>query len=212
MKIALPGASGFIGTALLHEALQRGHHVTALVGRPDRVTLQPRLHVERADVLNTSVLAGQLHGHDVVISAFSGHNQAHVYDYYLQGITSLMTAVKMAHIPRLLVVGGAGSLEVAPGMQLVDTPDFPAQWKQTAEGARQALNLLREEKVLNWTMLSPAAHIEPGPATGEYRLGRDQLLTDAQGNSRISLGDFAKAMLDEVENPRHERQRFCVAY
>lgn len=112
----------------------------------------------------------------------------------------------------MLVVGGAGSLEVAPGVQLVDTPEFPAQWKGTAEGAREALKLLRAEAELDWTMLSPSAHLEPGERTGRFRLGTDQLLVDAQGASRISVEDYAVAMIDELERPAHARRRFTVGY
>lgn len=125
---------------------------------------------------------------------------------------SIVSAAKKAGVPRLLVVGGAGSLEVAPGVQLVDTPQFPAQWKGTAEGAREALNLLRREKELNWTMLSPAAMIAPGERTGKYRVGKDQLLVNGSGESRIFLEDYAVAMIDELENPAHPRSRFTVAY
>jgi len=110
------------------------------------------------------------------------------------------------------VVGGAGSLEVAPGLQVVDTPDFPEQWKQSALGAREALNLLRKENSLNWTMLSPAAFLQPGERTGKFRLGTDQLLADAQGESRISVEDYAVAMIDELEHPAHARSRFTLAY
>ena len=115
-------------------------------------------------------------------------------------------------MPRLLVVGGAGGLEVAPGVQLIDTPEFPAQWKATAEGARQALALLRQETTLDWTVLSPSAHLEPGQRTGTFRTGTDGLLVDASGNSRISLEDYAVAMIDELEKPTHSRSRFTVGY
>ncbi len=212
MKIALIGATGFIGSRLLNEALSRNHQVTALVSRPERVPSHPNVTAVRVDVLDQAALAAQFKRHDAVISAFSGHAQGDIYDYYLQGLRSIIEAVKQADVPRILVVGGAGSLEVAPGVQLVDTPGFPEQWKQSALGAREALNLLRQEPRLNWTMLSPAAHIEPGSRTGKFRLGTDQLLADAQGESRISLDDFAMAMIDELERPAHSRSRFTVGY
>ena len=110
------------------------------------------------------------------------------------------------------MVGGAGSLEVAPGVQLVDTPDFPAQYKASAEGARSALNLLRKEASLNWTMLSPSALIAPGQRTGSFRSGLEELLTAADGSSRISVEDFALALVDELEKPAHARRRFTVGY
>lgn len=212
MKIVLIGATGYVGAKLLDEALARGHAVTAIVTRPEKLAGRAGVTAVQADVLDATALAAQLRGHDVVISAFSGHAQADVYAYYMRGITAVIGATKAAGVPRLLVVGGAGSLEVEAGVQLVDTPAFPAQWKGTAEGARQALNLLRAEPALDWTMLSPAAHLEPGTRTGQFRLGADQLLADAAGESRISLEDYAVALIDELERPAHRRARFCVAY
>jgi uncharacterized protein len=212
MKIALIGATGFVGSGLLAEALSRGHHVTALVSRPERLAPAAGLTAVAADVLDTGKLAGQLAGHDAVISAFSGHAQQDVRGYYGRGIESIIAAVKQAGVPRLLVVGGAGSLEVAPGVQVVDKPDFPEQWKASALGARDTLERLRKEEVLDWTLLSPAAVIAPGERTGRFRIGGDQLLTDAQGESHISVPDYAVAMLDELEHPAHTRRRFSVAY
>lgn len=212
MKIALIGATGFIGSQLLQEAVQRGHQVTALVQHPEKVPPLPGVQAQAIDVLDTAALSQALRGHEVVISAFSGHAQADVLAYFLRGFQSILSAAKAAAAPRLLVVGGAGSLEVAPGVSLLDTPQFPAEWKASAEGARQALNLLRAEAELDWTLLSPAAMLAPGERTGVFRLGGDQLLSDAQGQSRISVADYAVAMLDEMEKPAHRRQRFSVAY
>jgi putative NADH-flavin reductase len=212
MKIALIGATGFIGNGLLEEALSRGHEVTALVSRPERLAPQAGLSVVGTDVLDQQKLAAQLASHEAVISAFSGHAQQDVREYYGRGVDSIIGAVKQARVPRLLMVGGAGSLEVAPGVQAVDTPQFPEQWKGSALGARDTLHKLREEKELDWTMLSPAALSEPGQRTGKFRLGGDQLLSDAQGQSRISVQDYAVAMIDELEQPSHSRKRFSVAY
>lgn len=212
MNIALIGASGFIGSALRQEALSRGHAVTALVTRPEKLQAAPGLTPVKTDVNDTAALAAQLRGHDAVLTAFSGHAQANTLDYYLAGFQSIVAAVKQAGVPRLLVVGGAGSLYVAPGLQVLDTPQFPEQYKPTAEGARQALVLLQAEPTLNWTLLSPSAVIAPGERTGQFRLGGDQLLTDAQGNSHISVQDYAVAMLDELERPAHPRKRFTVGY
>lgn len=212
MKIALIGATGFIGSALRQELLTRGHQVTALVSQPEKLAAHAMLNVEGTDVQNLAQLTTQLLSYDAVITAFSGHAQANTLDYYLTGIKNIISASKAVKTPRLLVVGGAGSLEVAPGIQVIDTPDFPAAYKATAEGARQALNLLRAEADLNWTMLSPAAMIAPGQRTGQFRLGKDQLLSDANGKSQISVEDYAMAMINELEHPQHLRQRFTLAY
>ena len=212
MNIALIGASGFIGSALRTEALARGHQVTALVTHPAKLAATSGLTVVKADVNDTAALANRLKGFDAVLSAFSGHAQANTFDYYLAGFKSIVAALKQAGVPRLLVVGGAGSLYVAPGLQLLDTPQFQAEYKPTAEGARQALVLLQAEPTLNWTMLSPSAVIAPGERTGQFRLGQDQLLADAQGNSHISVQDYAVAFIDELEKPAHQRQRFTVGY
>lgn len=212
MNIALIGATGFIGSGLLAEALSRGHRVTALVAHPEKLEAHEGLTAVGTDVLDEARLAAQLAGHDAVISAFSGHAQEDVRGYYGRGIASIIGATRRAGVPRLLVVGGAGSLEVAPGVQLVDTPEFPAQWKATALGARDTLDRLRNESSLDWSLLSPAAMIAPGERTGQFRIGGDQLLTDADGQSRISVQDYAVAMLDELEQPAHSRRRFSVAY
>lgn len=212
MNIALIGASGFIGSALLTEALQRGHQVTALVSNPAKLEARPDLTVERVDVNDSAALAALLRGKDAALSAFSGHAQADVRGYYVAGMRSIVAAAKQAALPRLLVVGGAASLEVAPGKILLDSPEFPAQWHGTAAGARDALLMLRDEPTLDWTMLSPSIHIEPGPRTGRFRLGGDQVLVDADGKSHISVADYAVAMLDELERPAHSRRRFTVGY
>jgi putative NADH-flavin reductase len=212
MKVAIIGATGFVGSALLKEAVARGHDVTALVSDPSRVPAASQVHAVQSDVLAQDDLAGKLKGHAAVISAFSGHAQTDVLGYYLKGIQSIVAAVKQAGVPRLLLVGGAGGLEVSPGVQLIDTLQFPAAWKGTAEGARQALNLLRQEQHLDWTVLAPSAHLEPGERTGKFRLGTDALLVDAEGHSHVSLADYAVAMMDELEQPAHSRTRFTVGY
>lgn len=212
MKIAIIGASGYVGSAVLEEAAARGHHVTALVSRPERVRGGALVAPHRADVLDTRSLQDRLAGHDAVISAFSGHAQEDVRGYYVRGMASIMAAVKAAGVARLLVVGGAGGLEIAPGLQLLDSAGFPDQWKATAEGARDALRMLRAEEHLDWTVLAPSAHLEPGPRRGVFRLGLDELLVDAAGHSAVSLADYAVAMIDELERPAHRRVRFTVGY
>lgn len=212
MKIALIGASGFIGSALLTEALSRGHHVMALVTRPERVASQENLTIVKSDVLNTEALAEQLRGAEAVISAFSGHAQEDVYDYYIKGFNSILTATQRAAVPRLLLVGGAATLEVAPGQLLLEAPGFPPEYRATAEGAKTALETLRGQTAQAWTFLSPAAEIFPGERTGSFRLGGDTLMSDSEGKSRISVQDYAIAMIDELGTPHHTNQRFCVAY
>ncbi|TXI92466.1 MAG: NAD(P)-dependent oxidoreductase [Burkholderiaceae bacterium] len=212
MNIALIGASGFIGSALLQELLQRGHQVTALVSTPEKLAAHPQLRATKTDVQDLAVLEKSLHGFDAIISAFSGHAQSNMLDYYVAGMRNIIAAAKSVNATRLLVVGGAGSLDVAPGVQLLDTPSFPEAYRASAEGARQALNMLRAESNLNWTMLSPAAMISPGERTQQFRLGGDQLLVDEQGQSRISVQDYAVAMINELESPKHQKQRFTLAY
>lgn len=212
MKIAIIGATGFVGSALLLEAVARGHEITALVSNSSKVPAYPTVTATQADVLSQESLTEKLDGHDAVISAFSGHAQSDVLGYYVGGIRSIISATKAVGVRRLLVVGGAGTLEVAPGVQLIDTPQFPAQWKATAEGARQALTLLRNEQELDWTLLAPSAHLEPGERTGKFRIGKEQLLVDESGQSHISLPDYAVAMIDELEQPAHSRSIFTVGY
>jgi len=212
MNIVIIGATGYVGSALLKEAVARGHAVSAVVSNTDKVPHAAKVAAVQADVLDQERLANKLKGHDAVLSAFSGHAQEDVLGYYLHGFKSIVASTKQAGVPRLLLVGGAGSLEVAPGVQLIDTPQFPAQWKGTAEGARQALALLRNESELDWTVLAPSAHLDPGQRTGKFRLGTDQLLIDESGGSHISLKDYAVAMIDELERPAHGRSRFTVGY
>ena len=212
MHIAIIGASGFIGSALTTEALNRGHQVKALVSRPERVNPHSNLTAVQVDVFDTETLAAALADVDLVISAFSGHKDADVAAYYIKGFQSILQASGSADVARLLVVGGAASLEVSPGKMLLDNPDFPAAYLGSAQGAYQALQLLRAQQRQAWSYLSPAAEIFPGEKTGHFQLGTDQLLTNAAGQSRISTADYAVAMLDEAEQNRHPNQRFCVAY
>jgi putative NADH-flavin reductase len=213
MKIALIGATGYVGTALLEEALNRGHQVTALVRNPQKLAQHANLDAQQANVHDMTALTEQLRGHDLVLSAFNpGWGQADIREQFIAGSRAITSATKAAGVERLLVVGGAGSLYVAPGQQLIDTPDFPAEYKEGAEGARQALNLLRDEQELQWTFLSPAALLQPGPRTGQFRIGGEQLLMDGDAPAHISVADLAVAMLDEAEQPQHIRQRFTVAY
>jgi uncharacterized protein len=213
MKIALIGPTGFVGSAILHEALQRGHEVTAIVRDPGKLKPHPKLHPQKADVQNEDEIARLVAGHDAVISAFNpGWSNPDIYALQVKGTQSIINGVKRAGVKRLLFVGGAGSLEVKPGIQSVDLPGFPTEYKQGALATRETLNVLRKETGLEWSFLSPSADLFPGERTGKFRLGTDQLLRDVNGESRISIEDYAMAMIDEGEKPKHIRQRFTVGY
>ncbi len=203
MKIAIIGATGNVGTRLTNEALRRGHAVTALARQASTLPAHDGLTARNVDVADAKALTDALRGNDVVISTVR----------FLQTTAAqIVDAVKAAGIKRLLVVGGAGSLYVAPGMQLVDTPEFPDAYKAEASAGRDFLNALHGESQLDWTFLSPSALFAPGERTGQFRLGKDELLSAADGKSWISMEDYAIAMLDEVEQPKHVRERFTVGY
>lgn len=212
MKIALIGA-GFTGSAVLNEALNRGVEVTVIVRNPEKVTVKnDNLRVVKADVLHEDI-SGLLAGHDAVISTYNaGWDNENLYNDFIKGSESIQAAAKKSGVKRLLVIGGAGSLEVAPGVQAVDTPEFPAAWKTGATAARDYLNILKKEEQLDWTFLSPAFHLEPGQRIGKFRLGKDNPVVDANGESKISVEDLAVALLNETENPQFIRQRFTVGY
>ncbi|PZU82815.1 MAG: 3-beta hydroxysteroid dehydrogenase [Chelatococcus sp.] len=203
MKIALIGATGFIGSRLLAELTSRGHDVTAIVRNPEKVPAGPRVAARKGDVFDRDGLAALLAGHDAVISSVH---------YSASDPAVLLAAVKQSGVKRYLVVGGAGSLKVAPGVKLFDTPEFPAIYLDEARKGGAYLELLKAETGLDWTFLSPSALIQPGERTGKFRLGTDQLLVDAAGNSAISAEDFSVAMVDELEKPAHTRRRFTVGY
>jgi len=213
MKIALIGATGFVGSALLKEALDRGHEVTGIVRHPEKLQAHPKLHAKKGDVHNVDEVVRLVAGQDAVISAFNpGWTNPDIYNQQVKGTRAIIDGVKKSGVKRLLFVGGAGSLEVKPGVLSMDLPGFPAEYKQGALATREALNLLRKESTLDWSFLSPSADISPGQRTGKFRLGTDQMLSDANGQSRISTQDYAVAMIDEVEHPAHVRQRFTVGY
>jgi len=212
MRVAIIGASGFIGSYVRDEALGRGHQVTAIVRHPEKITAQnPHLTVVKADVLKDKV-DELVKGHDAVISAYSAsRGSPDIYNEHVRGAKAIISGVKKSGIKRLLVVGGAATLEVAPGVQLIDTMS-PEQVTDGMLATRETLYILKKEKELEWTFLSPAALISPGERTGHYRVGKDQFLKNKEGESKISTQDYAVAMLDELENPQHIRERFTVAY
>jgi len=202
MKIALIGASGNAGSRILAELSRRGHSVTAIARNPDRVAKLPGVTAAKGDVYDVKSLAAALKGHDAVISSVH---------FIASDPAKLIEAVEASGVKRYLVVGGAGSLEVAPGVKLIDTPEFPAAYKAEAAAGGVFLDLLKQEKRLDWTFLSPAAMFVAGERTGKFRLGKDQLLANEKGSS-ISFEDYAIALADEIEKPAHSRQRFTVGY
>lgn len=203
MHIALIGVTGRVGSRLLAELLRRGHRVTGIARDTGKLPGRDGLVLKNGDADNPSQLALLLTGHDAVLSALK---------FATSDAATLIAAVKQAGVGRLLVVGGAASLEVVPGHILLDAPGFPAAYRPEAEAGRRFLNVLRTERALDWTFLSPSAEFSPGERTGQFRLGGDQLLTDANGKSRISMEDYAIAFVDELETPKHPRQRFTVGY
>ncbi len=216
MKIALIGATGFVGAAVATELLQRGHDVTALVRNPAKLAAQPRLAARALDACDPDAVASAVKGHDAVISAFNpGWDAPDLYAQFLKGSTAIEAGVAQSGVKRLLVVGGAGSLFVAPGVQLVDTPEFPSHVPPNvvpgAKAARDALTALRGNTTLDWTFLSPPALLAPGERTGKYRLGGEDLLMTGPAPAGISVADLAVAIVDEIETPRHVRARFTVA-
>ena len=203
MKIAVIGASGNAGSRITAELARRGHSVTAIARHPEKIASGANVTPTKGDVMDQAGLARLLAGHDAAISSVH---------FLASDPAKLIGAARESKVGRYLVVGGAGSLEVAPGVRLVTTPGFPVAYKAEAEKGAAFLDLLRAEKELNWTFLSPSALFTAGERTGKFRLGIDQLLTAADGKSSISFEDFAVALADEIEHPAHIRQRFTVGY
>ncbi|MEO8321828.1 MAG: NAD(P)-dependent oxidoreductase [Bradyrhizobium sp.] len=203
MKIAVIGASGNAGSRITAELAGRGHAVTAIARNPDKIAKLANVAAAKGDVLDQAGLARLIAGQDVAISSVH---------FVASDPVRLIGAVSDSKVGRYLVVGGAGSLEVAPGVRLVTTPGFPVAYKAEAEKGAKFLDLLRAEKELNWTFLSPSALFTAGERTGRFRLGTDRLLTAEDGKSWISFEDFAVALADEIERPAHIRQRFTVGY
>jgi hypothetical protein len=216
MKVALIGASGFVGKAILKELLQRGHQVTAVVRHTGKLIQQEKLEVVSADVLNEAEITNAMAGNDAVISAYNaGWTNPDLYNEFLKGSQAIQAAVKKSGVKRLIVVGGAGSLFIAPGRQIVDTEGFPSEWKPGALAARDYLNIIKEEQVLDWTFFSPAVEMHQGTSgtrKGTYRTGLENPVFDANGRSIISVEDTAVAIVDELEKPKHIQQRFTAAY
>ncbi|EJN24060.1 putative NADH-flavin reductase [Pseudomonas sp. GM78] len=202
-KIAIIGATGRAGSQLLEEALRRGHSVTAIARDTSRIGVREGVESKAVDALDAAALQAAIAGHDVVISA------AH---FATLSASAVIGPVKQAGVKRLLVVGGAGSLLLPDGTRVIDSAGFPAEYKAEAGAGAEFLENLRQEKDLDWTFLSPSAEFVEGERTGTFRVGKDDLLVSSEGRSWITFADYAIAMLDEVEAPKHSRQRFTVGY
>ncbi|MGW7008794.1 NAD(P)-dependent oxidoreductase [Streptomyces sp. NPDC054933] len=215
--IALFGATGTIGGRILREALSRGHEVAAVVRDPAKLGMEhPRLTVTKGDVLDPTTVAAAAKGKDVVVSAVgggSGNGPGHIATIRPAGeslVGGLRTLGPQA--PRLIAVGGAGSLRKPDGTQVWDTPGVPAFLLQIMHAHGEALDFYGTVRDVPWTNICPAAQIEPGERTGSYRTALDDLVVDDKGDSRISAEDFAVAVVDEIENPQHIGERFAVGY
>ncbi|MCP2019598.1 UNVERIFIED_ORG: putative NADH-flavin reductase [Pseudomonas reinekei] len=202
-NIAIIGATGRAGSQLLEEALRRGHSVTAIARNTAKIGQRAGVVTRNVDALDASALQAAIEGHDAVISA------AH---FATLPASAVIGPVKKAGVKRLLVVGGAGSLLLPDGTRVIDSKGFPAEYKAEAGAGAEFLENLSQEKDLDWTFLSPSAEFVEGERTGTFRLGQDDLLVSSEGRSWITFADYAIAMLDEVEVPKHSRQRFTVGY
>jgi len=209
MNVVLYGATGMIGSRIQRELVSRGHTVTAVVRDPSRVESNPAVKAVKGDLTDAADVAAKVKGADAIISAYNAG--AGTERVLLDAVQALIAGAKTAGVSRAIVVGGAGSLYVAPGVTVIDSGHLPEELKPIATAHRDALEILREAD-LDWTYLSPAAFIQPGERTGKFRLGKDDLVADAKGESRISAEDYAVALVDELEQPKHIRQRFTLAY
>jgi len=202
-KIAIIGATGRAGSQLLEEALRRGHSVTAIARDTAKIGQRAGVVSKNVDALDAAALQAAVKGHDVVISA------AH---FATLPASAVVGPVKGAEVKRLLVVGGAGSLLLPDGTRVIDSKGFPDAYKAEASAGAEFLGNLQQEKDLDWTFLSPSAEFVEGERSGKFRIGQDNLLVSSEGRSWITFADYAIAMLDEVEAPKHSRQRFTVGY
>ncbi len=215
MKIAVIGATGFVGRQLVNELISRGYEVDAIARHPEQLETHVNLYPKAVDIHDQKALVDALQGADVVVSAFNaGWTNPNLYADFLEGSLQIEKAVKQVKAARYVVIGGAGSLYVN-GAQLVDSPEFPADIKPGATAARDYLHHLKEEKELNWTFFSPAIEMHPGITsgkTGQYRLGLEEPVFNAERRSLLSVQDLAVVIADEIAHPAHERKRFTAAY
>lgn len=214
-QIVLIGASGFVGSAILNEALNRGFSVKALVRNPLNIKVKnPNLEVVETDVSDETALADQCKGYDTVISAYNpGWKNPNIYQETLTVYPTILSGVKKAGVKRLLCVGGAGTLFVSPGVRIIDSGSIPKEIEPGVKSLGEFyLNTLCNEKEIDWVFFSPAGLIEPGARTEKYRLGKDDLIVGSDGKSRISVEDYAVAMVNEAETPKHHQERFTIGY
>ena len=213
MKIAIIGATGFVGSAILNELANRNHDITAIARNPKETSTATWI---AADIFNIDALAETLKGNDIVINAYnSGWTNPNIYDDFIAGSKAIQEAVKKSGVKRFITIGGAGSLFVAPDLQAVDTPDFPKEYHAGATAARDYLNILKEEKELDWAFFSPAFEMHQGITTGrtgKYRLGLDNPVFNDEQRSILSVEDLAVVIADETETPKHHQVRFTAAY
>jgi len=213
LNIVVFGGSGHIGQRIVHEALERGHHVTVVVRAPAEFTEQHAgLHVLQGNVLDAAGVARTIAGQDVVVNAVAFRKPAPDPGAYRRAGEILVTAMRQlgSKAALLIVVGGAGSLERSPGVLVADS--IPAAFRAEVLGQKDALDYYRTVSDVRWTYFSPAESIVPGTRTGKFRLGGDQLVADSHGVSRISMEDYAIAVLDEAEKPAHLHKRFTIGY
>ncbi|MEY1578843.1 NAD(P)-dependent oxidoreductase [Providencia manganoxydans] len=213
MKISIIGATGFVGKALVNEALLRHHQVMAISRHSNQLSQHAHLITMAGDITDTPWLTARLRGQDIVISAFNGGWQnPNLYQDTITGNQSILQAVRQSGVKRFIVVGGAGSLEIAPGVDFIDSPDFPAAIKPGAQAVKEFKQTLQTIQDLDWTFVSPAAVLEPGERTETFRIAGNQLLMNGHVPAKISVEDLAVAILDEAEKPKFIRKQFTAAY
>ena len=214
MKIAIIGATGFVGAYIVKEAISRGHQVLAMTRSPQKITPSPHLTARDIDINDSESLAAAIKGYDVVVHAFAAPRSDSIDERIAKqtnGTQSIIKAVKQVGVKRLAAVGGAGTAEIAPGVALMNSYLFPPEYEGGARSTAVIKDLLQQEDALDWVFISPPNFLEDGERTGQYRTGTDNLVIEmTTGRSYMSVADYAVAMLDEIEQPRHHRQRFTV--
>ena len=215
-KVAVIGATGFVGTQVVKELANRGYFVNALARNTSKIEESENVKAIAVDVYNTSELSEILKGNDAVISTFNpGWTNPNIFEDFLKGAESIEKAVEESGVKRFITVGGAGSLYIAENLQLIDTPEFPAEIKPGAEAARQYLEMIKKNENLDWTFFSPAIEMHQGTAgvrKGTYRTALENPVFDENGRSVLSVEDVAVALVDELENGKFVKQRFTAAY